>query len=134
MNENNTLKAQATNNYKINSVEVSTNGNKEIYFDVKWEGNKDLDYYELRVLDKNRDCLEVLAYASHTQRVIIKDHVLSLKGREVNTETIYIELGIAEYTDQGELVNWELLADYPPIKLNIYYEPHIFRKTIMEIR
>lgn len=34
------------NGYNIKSVKISTNGHKELYFDIEWRG-KEPDYYEL---------------------------------------------------------------------------------------
>ena len=40
--------------YKINKVEVSTNGRNEIIFIIEWEGNKNIDNYELRVWESDK--------------------------------------------------------------------------------
>lgn len=120
--------------YVINSVEVSTNGHKEMYVDVEWSGDNTLDYYELRVFDCKRDCLECLAYASHSQRVLINDYTMDLQSKCVNAETLYVELGVAEYNDKGELLEWRVLAAYEPVQVDLYYEFHIFRKNVLEIR
>ena len=123
--------------YKIRNVAVSTNGINEIYIDVEWAGDENLDYFELRVYEDGKDyCLEALGYPSHQQRVIAKQHFFNKnwKNKEVNKNTFYVELGIAEYTDQGELANWSVLADYAPIEANIYYESHIFRKNILALK
>ena len=124
---------KVANGYRIESVKVSTNGRKELYFDVKWSG-KPLDYYELRVFDKERNCLECLAYAMHEQRVVIMDHCTELESKKVNSEIFHVELGVAEYSESQELVKWDVLAAYEPIKLDIYYEWHMLRKNVMEIR
>ena len=41
--------------YKINKVEISTNGRNEIIFSIEWEGNKNIDNYELRVWESAKD-------------------------------------------------------------------------------
>ena len=41
--------------YRINNVTVSTNDRNEIYFDVEWEGDENLDYFELRILESGVD-------------------------------------------------------------------------------
>ena len=117
----------------IESVEISTNGCNELYFDVKWSG-RELDYYELRVFDKERNCLECLAYAGHQQKVVVKDFCTELQSKKLNSEVFHVELGIAEYSEAGELLKWEVLAAYEPIKQDIYYENRFFRKNVMELR
>ncbi|MBO5856376.1 MAG: hypothetical protein J6Q62_06935 [Alistipes sp.] len=124
-------------NYRITSVKVSTNGVNELYFDVEWEGDEALDYLELRVLESDVDNnLEICAYPMHNQRVVVKDHyfVKCWKSKEVNNESFVVELGIAQYTDEGKQLSWEVLAAYEPISIGLYYEPHIFRKNKLEIR
>ena len=123
--------------YKIKSVEITTNGRNEIYFDIEWVGDSMLDYYELRVWESGKDnCLEVCAYAEHKQRVTVKDYcfMTDWKSKEVNKEAFHIELGIADYDDNGKELSWKVLADYQPIEVNLYYEMHIFRKNVLEIR
>ena len=41
--------------YKIKNVAVATNGRNEIYFDVEWEGDENLDYFELRAYEDGKD-------------------------------------------------------------------------------
>ena len=41
--------------YRIKNVAVTTNGRNEIYFDVEWEGDENLDYFELRILESDVD-------------------------------------------------------------------------------
>ena len=125
--------ADAGNGYRIESVELSTNGHRELYFDVKWSGEEP-EYYELRVFDKERNCMECLPYARHEQRVMVMDFNTELQSGKVNSEIFYVELGVAEYSESQELVKWDVLAAYEPIKLDIYYEWHMFRKNVMEIR
>jgi hypothetical protein len=127
----------SNNAYKIKNISVSTNGRNEIYLDIEWEGDDKLDYLELRVFEDGKDyCLEALEYPSHLQRVILKPHSLykNWKTKEVNKHTIYVELGIAEYDDNGEQLSWKILADYEPVELNIYYEFHLFHKNVIELR
>lgn len=123
--------------YRINNVTVSTNGRNEIYFDVEWEGDENLDYFELRILESGVDNnLEAYAYPMHNQRVVVKSHYLlkGWKSGEVNNESFVVELGIAHYTDEGKQLGWEVLAAYEPINIGLYYEQHIFRKNILQIR
>ena len=127
----------ANNDYRIKSVTVSTNGRNELYFDVEWEGDDKLDYYELRVWKSDKDnCLEVSPYAAHSQRIIVKDSsfVKSLQSKQINKETFYVELGVADYTEEDTLKSWDVLAAYEPIEANIYYELHIFRKNVLELK
>ena len=127
----------ANSEYKIKNVVVSTDGHKEIYFDVEWEGNEELGYFELRVMENGKDyCLEILAYPSHQQRVVVKNyHFFEFwRTNKENKCTIFVELGIPEYNDNGDQLSWTSLAEYEPIELNIYYESHIFRKDVIELR
>ena len=123
--------------YRIKSVAVSTNGRNEIYFDVEWEGDDNLDYFELRILESGVDnILEIYAYQAHNQRVVVKNYYFlkHWKSGEVNNESFVVELGIAHYTDEGKQLSWEVLATYEPINIGIYFEPHIFRSNKLEIR
>ena len=123
--------------YKIKNVAVSTNGRNEIYFDVEWEGDDKLDYFELRIREGGTDnSLELYAYPAHQQRVVVKDFnfINDWKSKHVNKQIINVELGIYDYDDDGKLVGSEVLAAYKPIELNIYYEFHIFRKNVLELR
>ena len=129
------MNVKSEKGYKINNVTVTTNGNKELYFDVEWEGDRTIDDYELRVFDHKRNCLECYACATHRERMTVKDFYMDLEPRKVNRETFYVELGIAEYDPKEEkLISWKVLTAYEPIEMDIYYEPHLFRKTVMEIR
>ena len=125
--------ADTGNGYRIESVELSTNGHRELYFDVKWSG-KEPEYYELRVFDKERNCMECMPYARHEQRIVVMDFNTELQSKKVNSEIFYVELGIAEYSVAEELVKWEVLAAYEPIRQDIYYESHFFRKNVIEFR
>ena len=120
--------------YGIKSVKVTTDGCKKLYFHVEWEGNKDIDYYELRVFDKKHDCLECNAYAAHKERVTVSDFSMDLMSGVVNNETFYVELGIAKYSDEYKELSWEVLATYKPVRLDIYYKWRLLRKNIIEIR
>jgi hypothetical protein len=123
--------------YKIKNVEISTNGRNEIYFDIDWEGDNQLDYYELRVWERDKEnCLELCPYAAHSQKITVKDFyfIKDWKSKAINKETFYVELGIADYTENSELKSWEVLATYEPIEANIYYESHLFRKNVLELR
>ena len=120
--------------YKINKVAISGNGINELYLDVEWEGNENIDFYELRVLDRNEEYVESCAYVAHNHRMVIKDYLLGLKHKELRSETFYVELGIPEYNNEGKELSWKVLASYEPIFVNIYYEQHIFRKNVLEIR
>lgn len=125
--------ADTGNGYRIESVELSTNGHRELYFDVKWSG-KEPEYYELRVFDKERFCMECMPYARHEQRIVVMDFNTELQSKKVNSEIFYVELGVAEYSEEDELVKWETLAAYEPIRKEIYYESHFFRKNVIEFR
>ena len=125
----------STNNeYIIKNVAISTNGIDELYLDIEWEGDETIDFYELRILDKHKEYVESCAYIAHNHRVVIKEYHLGLKHKEVHHETFYIELGIPTYDDEGKEVNWEVLADYKPIIVDIYHEAHILKKNVMELR
>ena len=125
--------AKCGNSYKIESVTISTNGHRELYFDVKWSG-EELDYYELRVFDREKNCMECMPYARHEQRIVVMDFNTELQSKKVNSEIFYVELGIAEYSEAEELVKWDVLATYKPIEQDIYYESHFFRKNVIEFR
>ena len=123
--------------YKIKNVAVSTNGRNEIYFDVEWMGDENLDYFELRAYEDGKEyCLEALGCPSHQQRVVVKPRSFykNWQTKEVNKHSIYVELGIAEYNDKGEQLSWNVLADYEPVELNVYYEFHFCRKNVIELR
>lgn len=123
--------------YKINKVEVSTSGRNEIIFNIEWEGNKYIGNYELRVWESDKDnCLEVCAYASHKQKITVKDFyfIKNWKSKAVNKETFHVELGIADYTETGDLNSWKVLTAYEAINVDLYYGHHIFKKNVLEIR
>ena len=120
--------------YKINKVAISGNGINELYLDIEWEGDNYLDYYELRVLDRNKEYVESCAFAAHNHRMVIKDYLLGIKNKELRSETFHIELGIPEYTDEGKELSWKVLASYEPIFVDIYHESHILHKNVLEIR
>lgn len=122
-----------TQDFKVKNVKVSTDGHKKLYFDVELEGDVGKDYCELRVFDSNRECLEYYAYPSSGERIIIESILLDLKSKEENATTFYFELGVAKYTDKGELVKWEMSSAYEPVNVNIYYETHVFRRNVLEI-
>lgn len=124
-------------NYKIKNVAVSSNGRNEIYFDVEWEGDRNIDYYELRVYEEGEDSsLELYAYPDHKVRVVVKDYnfIKNWESKKVNKQTVYVAVGIYDYNDEGKLVKEEVLAKSEPIELNIYYEFHFFRKNVLELR
>ena len=120
--------------YSIKNVKVTTDGCKKLYFHVEWEGDKNIDYYELRVFDSNHNCLECCAYAAHQQRVTVNDFSMDLVSGKVNEETFYVELGIAEYADEWQELKWEAMATYGPIRMDIYYKFRLLRKNSIEIR
>ena len=127
----------ANRDYKIKNVSVSTNGRNEIYFDVEWDGDKNDDYFDLRVYEDGEECSLVLcACPSHQQRVVVEDFnfIKNWESKKVNKQIVHVELGFYEYDDDGKLVGSEVLAAYEPIELNIYYEFHFFRKNVLEIR
>lgn len=142
MNENTIIGCNDNRNneksaYAIEKVMLSTNGRNEIRFDIEWKGDRELDYFELRVWESDKqNCLELCAYPSHNQTIVVKDfHFMKdWKSKEVNPEIFYVELGVADYAEDGELKSWELLAAYKPIEVGIYYEYHIFGKNVLEIR
>ena len=123
--------------YKIKNVAITTNGVDELYLDVEWEGDENLEYFELRIREGGTDnSLELYAYPAHQQRVVVKDFnfINDWKSKHVNKQIINVERGIYDYDDDGKLVSSEVLAAYKPIELNIYYEFHIFRKNVLELR
>ena len=120
--------------YKIKSVEISTNGINELYLDIEWEGDNQIEYYEIRVLDRNREWLNAYEYVAHSHRVVLADYQLRLAHKELRSETLHIELGYPQFNDEGEQVNWKVLAAYEPIFVNLYHEARLFRKNILEIR
>ena len=78
--------------------------------------------------------MECMPYARHEQRIVVMDFNTELQSKKVNSETFHVELGIAEYSEEDELVKWETLATYEPIRKDIYYESHFFRKNVIELR
>ena len=94
--------------YKINKVAISGNEINELYLDIEWEGDNYLDYYELRVLDRNKEYVDSCAFAAHNHRMVIKDYLLGIKHKELCSETFHIELGIPEYTDEGKKLSWKV--------------------------
>lgn len=123
--------------YKIKNVKITTNGCNEIYFDIEWDGDNKLDYYELRVWESDKEnCLELCPYAEREQRITVKDFyfIKNWKSKAVNKETFHVELGIADYTETGDLNSWKVLAAYEVINVDLYYEHHIFKKNVLEIR
>ena len=78
--------------------------------------------------------MECLPYAGHEQRIVVKDFNTELESGEVNKEIFSVELGVAEYSEAGELVKWEVLASFGPIEQDIYYENYLFRKNVIEFR
>ena len=125
--------ADTGNSYRNESVELSTKGHREHYIDVKCSG-KEPEYYELRVFDKEKNCMECMPYARHEQRIVVMDFNTELQSKKVNSEIFYVELGVAEYSEEDELVKWETLAAYEPIRKEIYYESHFFRKNVIDFR
>ena len=90
----------------------------------------------MRVWESDKDnCLEVCAYASHKQKITVKDFyfIKNWKSKAVNKETFHVELGIADYSETGELNSWKVLAAYEPINVDLYYEHHIFKKNVLDI-
>ena len=125
------------NDYKIKNVSITTNGRNELYFNVDWDGDKELDAYELRIWEGDKEnCLEVSFNPDHSQRIVVKDHcfVNCWQSKSVNKQNVLVELGIAEYTEDGEEFSWKVLAAYKAIELNVYYEFHLFRKNVIELR
>ena len=120
--------------YKIKNVAVLTNGQNEIYFDIEWEGDERIDFYELRILDKHMEHVESCACIAHNHRVVIKEYHLRLNHKEVYSETFYIELGIPTYNDEGKEVHWNILAAYEPIIVDICHESLMLKKNVMEQR
>ena len=116
--------------YRIKNVAVLTNGQNEIYFDVEWEGDENIDFYELRILDKDKECVESCACIAHDHRVVIKEYHLRLKHKEVHSETFHVELGFPIY--EGKKVGWHTLAAYEPIIVDIYHGSHILDKNVMD--
>ena len=119
--------------YSIVDVNVTVDGISKLIFSIEWSGDTPEDYYELRLFDKDRNCLEALAYASHNQRVVVSDYDLNLQSKNINIETFFVELGFADYSDDGELIKWESIISSEPIEVSVYYKRHIFGKNEMKI-
>lgn len=91
----------------------------------------------MRVWESDKDnCLETCAFASHKQKITVKDYyfIKNWKSKAINKETFYVELGIADYTEDYELKSWEVLATYEPIDVDLYFEHILFKKNRLEIR
>ena len=62
--------------------------------------------------------------------------MLHLKTNQINKLTFYVEMYDRVYKEdgQGEYEKNNLLVAKGPIKVNVYFEFHIFGKNVMEIR
>ena len=65
--------------------------------------------------------MECMPYARHEQRIVVMDFNTELQSKKVNSEIFHVELGVAEYSEEDELVTWATLAAYEPIRKDIYY-------------
>lgn len=124
----------ANTDYKINKVEISTNGRNEIYLDIEWEGDNQIEYYEIQVLDRHRKWVGASEYVAHNHRIVITDYQLGLAHKELRAEAFHVELGYPEFNDEGQQVCWKVLAAYEPIFVNLYHEARIFHRNLLEIR
>ena len=107
----------ANTDYKINKVEISTNGRNEIYLDIEWEGDNQIEYYEIQVLDRHRKWVGASEYVAHNHRIVITDYQLGLAHKELRAEAFHVELGYPEFNDEGQQVCWKVLAAY---ELQVY--------------
>ena len=127
----------STNNYKINNVTITTNGRNELYFDVECEGDRNIDYYELRIWEVGEDnCLEFCDFPQHHHTITVKDFyfIKNWESKKINKTRFSVEIGIPDYADDGKLNSWTALASSGPIEIDLYYEFHIFRKNVLQIR
>lgn len=130
-----TTSQQHTNNgYAIKNVTVTSDGSGRLFFHIEWEGDDNMDFYELRILDGNKKFVESDCDLPHNAKMTIDKWMFNLKSGKVNALRFYIELGIPDYEDDGREKSWDLLACYGPIDLKVYYKFNFFSKNVLEIR
>ena len=120
--------------YKIESVEVSSNGHNHLLFDVKWSGDTtDFDCPELRIVDDKGEYLTFDIYPAYTHQIKLLRYFLKVSAKGVYQRRYFVEFGQSEYDDNGNEKKWDVLAKYGPIDLNIYYEPRLLRRSVLKI-
>lgn len=123
--------------FGFKNINFTTDGRKEIYIDVKWDGNQNLtDCLEIDLLGTNREFLDNKLWPEKKCRFVLKDFQLKLRTGEVNKLTFYVEMYDRTYKEDesGEYSKNRLLVAKGPINVNVYYEFHIFGKNVIEIR
>lgn len=123
--------------FDFKNINFTTDGRKEIYIDVKWDGNQNLtDCLEIDLLGTNREFLDNKLWPEKKCRFVLKDFQLKLRTGEVNKLTFYVEMYDRTYKEDesGEYSKNKLLVAKGPINVNVYYEFHIFGKNVIEIR
>ena len=123
--------------FEFKNINFTTDGRKEIYIDVKWDGNQNLtDCLEIDLLGTNREFLDNKLWPEKKCRFVLKDFQLKLRTGEVNKLTFYVEMYDRTYKEDesGEYSKNKLLVAKGPINVNVYYEFHIFGKNVIEIR
>lgn len=123
--------------FKIESIDITTDGRKELYIDIKWSGDKKLvDWLEIDILGSNREFIDNKFDPNNKLRFVLTEAMLKLKTRQINKLTFYVEMYDRVYKEdgQGEYIKNNLLVAKGPIKVNVYFEFHIFGKNVMEIR
>ena len=123
--------------FGFKNINFTTDGRKEIYIDVKWDGNQNLtDCLEIDLLGTNREFLDNKLWPEKKCRFVLKDFQLKLRTGEVNKLTFYVEMYDRTYKEDesGEYSKNKLLVAKGPINVNVYYEFHIFGKNVIEIR
>ena len=123
--------------FDFKNINFTTDGRKEIYIDVKWDGNQNLtDCLEIDLLGTNREFLVNDLCPEKKCRFVLKDFQLKLRTGEVNKLTFYVEMYDRTYKEDesGEYSKNKLLVAKGPINVNVYYEFHIFGKNVIEIR
>ena len=125
---------QTNNGYAIKNVTVTSDGSDRLFFNIEWEGDDYMDFYELRILDGHKRFIESECYLPHNSQMTVEKWMFNLQSGKVNTLRFYIELGIPDYEEDGREKSWDLLACYGPIDLKIYYKFNFFSKNVLEIR
>ena len=79
--------------FGFKNINFTTDGRKEIYIDVKWDGNQNLtDCLEIDLLGTNREFLDNKLWPEKKCRFVLKDFQLKLRTGEVNKLTFYVEM------------------------------------------
>ena len=120
-----------TQTFEITDVKVSTNGHKEIYFDIEWQGPKDSNLkLEMRVHD-NKNLFDKHFCPPNKLRLTLNNsYQLGLVHDYVNKVTFYVELGDVNYNEN----RFTRVATSGPIVVSLYHYFNFFSNSKLEIR